>query len=331
MHALQLEQQALRDISEIQDLQPQLKLTALRKLAQYDEPMRRPTTLYDDYHAKVDELKQINSKMVATYTNALKASDISLVFPFLPTFAAPLAPAGDLRSPPTSSPSSGSAGSAPKLAPAVMNFDTALSPTATPTQLTPSAPHTDAANQLESDGIVGQPPGFCAEDGRGGLRLPEAALNYPEWMRTLLSDSLSDFCFQLKVLLPDGDATLLNQTLTQLDFLTRIREKVSVRTTWFLPFLYGLLGSAVFLMRNVANVRTAAIGGLSILMRASLGGVAGIVIGWFTATASPALQSTSSLSIPFALAFLTGYGIEGLFSLLDKLNQAIGQGTSSRA
>jgi hypothetical protein len=31
-----------------------------------------------------------------------------------------------------------------------------------------------------------------------------------------------------------------------------------------------------------------------------------------------------TLSVPFALAFLTGYGIDALFNLLDRLNRAIG-------
>ena len=60
-----------------------------------------------------------------------------------------------------------------------------------------------------------------------------------------------------------------------------------------------------------------------IAMRVSLGGVAGIVIGWFT-VAPPNLETVSSISVPFALAFVTGYGIDVLFTILDRVNRALG-------
>jgi hypothetical protein len=129
-------------------------------------------------------------------------------------------------------------------------------------------------------------------------------------MRTILRDSLSNFCFQLKVLSPSGDSALLTQNFSSYTFLSKLKGKVSLRTDWFLPFLYGLLGSAVFMMRNIANVRTPAMDWFPVIMRVSLGGVAGIVIGWFSAAAGSISNSTSASFLPFGLAFLTGYGIE---------------------
>ena len=158
--------------------------------------------------------------------------------------------------------------------------------------------------------------------------LPSETKTYPKWMKTALRDSLNDFCFQLKVISPGGSGALLSQSLNQLEFVDVIREKVSLRSTWFLPFLYGLLGSAIFMMRNISSVRTPAMEWFPIVMRISLGGVAGIVVGWFAVSKPGAPETASLLSLPFSMAFLTGYGIDALFSLLDRFNRALGEGST---
>jgi hypothetical protein len=145
-------------------------------------------------------------------------------------------------------------------------------------------------------------------------------------MRQIFLDNASDFCFQVKVLSPNNDSALLNQNFSGFasPFISKLKDKVSLRVEWFLPFLYGLLGSVVFMMRNIASIRTPAMEWLPVLMRVSLGGVAGIVIGWFSA-AVPQGTATPAIFLPFGLAFLTGYGIDVLFNLLDKLNRSIGE------
>jgi hypothetical protein len=164
----------------------------------------------------------------------------------------------------------------------------------------------------------------------GDLRLPATSVRYPAWMQAALRDALTDFCFQVKVVTPGG-GELTSQSLSRLTFVSWIREKVSLRVQWFLPFLYGLLGSAVYMMRNVASVRTPAVEWFPVVMRICLGGVAGIVIGWFWSANSLYLQGTSALSLPFALAFLTGYGIDVLFNLLDRFNRTIGSAPAPAA
>ncbi|HUR87985.1 MAG TPA: hypothetical protein VMZ74_02740, partial [Ramlibacter sp.] len=114
----------------------------------------------------------------------------------------------------------------------------------------------------------------------------------------------------------------LSSAIAPLGFLPEIGDKVSMRQNWFLPFFYGLLGSIIFVMRNVANLRTPAMEWFPIMMRLALGGVAGIVIGWFSFFTGPFEHTHTSVSVPLALAFLTGYGIEILFSLLDRLIKA---------
>jgi hypothetical protein len=95
-----------------------------------------------------------------------------------------------------------------------------------------------------------------------------------------------------------------------------------------LPLLYGLLGASVFLMRQlfgeshgtVVTVTTA-----KAVLRLGLGGIAGLAIGWFwVPDASKSVSEVAKLSTaPFALAFLAGFSIELLFSLLDRILAAL--------
>jgi hypothetical protein len=329
MNALRIEQGAIVELNELQELNPQSKLTALRMIAQNDlsqgsQDIAKYTALLDEYHQRSIELKQINDRMASTYTRALEVSDVPL-FPLgqYPTkVLESLHLTGDAKSrndSPTAS-SSASIGKAAKQSGLVAPGGGA------PASSAPGASGVslnDTPNSLDDSKVVAKAEELCAEDGDGSMSLPPQAAHYPKWMRTLLADTLSDFCFQLKVLSPDGQGTVLNQSLMELSFVPHIKDKVALRVTWFLPFLYGLLGAAVFLMRTVASIRTPAMQWFPIVMRLSLGGVAGIVMGWFSVAASPDIAATSSLSVPFALAFLTGYGIDVLFTLLDRLNRAI--------
>lgn len=113
------------------------------------------------------------------------------------------------------------------------------------------------------------------------------------------------------------------------------RNKVHLLMSWLLPGLYGLLGACVYVMRDLLRGNGSSKAGgdarivelLSLLLRVSLGGLAGIIIGWFSVPASPAASSAaiSISSIPFGLAFLAGYSIESLYALLDRLPKTVGQ------
>lgn len=116
-------------------------------------------------------------------------------------------------------------------------------------------------------------------------------------------------------------------------YIYTTRNKVQLLVSWLLPGLYGLLGACVFVMRGLLHSSGPAGGDarivdlLSLLLRVSLGGLAGIIIGWFSVPSalSPTSSSIAVSSIPFGIAFLAGYSIEGLFSLLDRLNRTLGQ------
>jgi hypothetical protein len=107
------------------------------------------------------------------------------------------------------------------------------------------------------------------------------------------------------------------------------RNKVNLLISWLLPGLYGLLGACVFLMRRMLSAdapgknpaRIGVVHMLSLLLRAALGGLAGIIIGWFwVPTSLTATSSSIAVSaVPFGIAFLAGFSIDSLFALLEGL------------
>lgn len=282
MDSLRKEQEAIATLVEIQQLRPQEKLNSLRTLAQFEKPIDRRSATYEAYQQRVVELRQINGKLIRSYTTAVTAQQI----PLFPTFRF-----------------------------LYQNFFDR-----------PGTVNTQASEPVPAEApggkeYVPERP-LCVVDAHGRMELPPEAGRYPEWLRNLLGDALNDFCFELKVFGASGTGVALSSSLVQLGYLPEIADKVSMRQNWFLPFFYGLLGSIIFVMRNVASLRTPAMGGFQITMRLALGGVAGIVIGWFSFFSGPLERSQTAISLPLALAFLTGYGIEMLFGLLDKLIRA---------
>ena len=97
----------------------------------------------------------------------------------------------------------------------------------------------------------------------------------------------------------------------------------------FLPLLYGFLGSSVYLMRKFFSDGTSGRGEEftlgQVFLRLGLGGVAGLAIGWFWSPAATknVAEATVFSTLPFGMAFLAGFSIELLFSILDRIIEAI--------
>jgi hypothetical protein len=340
MHALQLEQEALASIEVIRAMQPQQKLTDLRRIAQWDKPLalpHGPQLLTDQYYQRLTELTHIYNAMQISYSSAVAARDITF-FPFQNWLTNKNKDAAETD---RQAPSDGAykakvvtaatVGSLPLPAPAPASTGNAtlgLADQAKKQRLAAVARPRDetAVNANAIQNLIKFES--CTEDQGGALRLPDEALRYPEWMKAALREANSDDCFQLNVLSPGGSGAKFKDTLSRLLFYSDIKDKISLRVYWFLPFLYGLLGATVFVMRNIASVRTPAVKWYTVAMRIFLGGVAGIVIGWFASGPSTGGGVTPVLSVPFSLAFLTGYGIDVLFNLLDRLNAALAETTS---
>lgn len=92
---------------------------------------------------------------------------------------------------------------------------------------------------------------------------------------------------------------------------------------YVLPLLYGLLGSFAYVLRTMSmEIRSLVYSDDSNIryrLRIQLGALAGLAVGWFIPDdSSQAALSFQSLS-PLALAFLAGYSVELLFSMMDRI------------
>ncbi|UAA37907.1 hypothetical protein KIH87_14565 [Paraneptunicella aestuarii] len=95
---------------------------------------------------------------------------------------------------------------------------------------------------------------------------------------------------------------------------------LSAFQNYVLPLLYGLLGSLIFVLRELAReIKSLTYGFDSEIryrLRITLGALGGLVIGWILRVDDElALVSMS----PMAMAFLMGYNVEVLFSIMDKV------------
>jgi hypothetical protein len=136
------------------------------------------------------------------------------------------------------------------------------------------------------------------------------------WRQVVLREQINQSCFKEMMGIKHGMAI----ESTSLFYTAHIRDNVVLLNVWILPFLSGLLGATVFLLRDSLNPLTANFGLARVVVRLALGGVAGIIIGWFwVPTGTFGTQLGKGSSIPMALAFLTGFSIDILFSALDRL------------
>mgnify|MGYP000477337615 FL=1 len=105
---------------------------------------------------------------------------------------------------------------------------------------------------------------------------------------------------------------------------------------YILPLMYGLLGAFIFvlrsLMREIKALTYTFSSEIKYRLRLTLGALGGMVVGWFLKPEEA--NSLASLS-PMAVAFLMGYNVDVLFSLMDKLianiKQSIGKPDNAQA
>jgi len=101
---------------------------------------------------------------------------------------------------------------------------------------------------------------------------------------------------------------------------------------YLLPLLYGFLGAVTFVLRTLSveirNLTYTRDSEIKYRLRLSLGALAGMAIGWFFKPED--VNFVSSLS-PFAVAFLAGYNVDVLFSIMDKMIEKINDWINSPA
>lgn len=129
----------------------------------------------------------------------------------------------------------------------------------------------------------------------------------------------------------------------QLDQLNLQRKEYEVRIVYFenilsadfmlnafqgyiLPLLYGLLGAFIYVLRclmgEIKAITYTFDSEIRYRLRLTLGALGGMIIGWFLKPEETG--AIASLS-PMALAFLMGYNVDVLFSLMDKVIDNIKQ------
>jgi hypothetical protein len=298
-------------------------------MVQYEKPLDKSNAAVEAYYQRLSDLVQLNSKMSATYLRAKESLDLPFVS-FLPTSIPFPADWSFFKKADAAKGNSAHEGAQGASAPVQLDASTAKAQ---------SSPVREGADVHDYD--AGEKPKFgdssdrkCDEEPEGSVRLPPEAANYPPWLKAVFSEALNDSCFQQRIT-RDSTASgwrgvLLDDSQDFFGKVPNIRDRVSERVNWALPFLYGVLGSIIFVMRNVASLRSPAMGWWPVIMRIGLGGIAGIVIGWFSGGTVSSVASNSSFSLPFALAFLTGYGIDVLFNLLDKLNRSMAEASAKK-
>lgn len=118
------------------------------------------------------------------------------------------------------------------------------------------------------------------------------------------------------------DATQQSQYELRIIFFENVLSADFVLTafqSYILPLLYGLLGAVIYVLREllkeVKELTYNFDSEIRFRLRITLGALGGMVIGFFLKGDNAA--GLASLS-PMAIAFLMGYNVEVLFSLMDK-------------
>jgi len=131
-------------------------------------------------------------------------------------------------------------------------------------------------------------------------------------------DLLEDYKFLTSI--GDDSPMVLFQPSLGPQYAFAIERQRILISAWILPLFYGLLGASVYLMRTYLNDKTANQGFFPLVLRLALGGIAGLAIGWFSV---PGSSSAAISTIPFGIAFLAGFSIDAVFTLLERLAQTI--------
>jgi len=171
----------------------------------------------------------------------------------------------------------------------------------------------------------------CEESGSSKSKL--VPIGYPDWLRNVVLDTLDEFCFasrlsvdSLSVLDPirRGTASPFGPDGASNDPVAKVEQRMRVQTGWLLPFLYGLLGACVYVMRRLLfDTKAAVVENVVIVLRLALGALAGVAIGWFAVPSSMSSAALGASSLPYVLAFLAGFSIDILFTMLDRVNRLL--------
>lgn len=134
-----------------------------------------------------------------------------------------------------------------------------------------------------------------------------------------LQDNINDFYTTLC----ERAVELEKQHLGVEDALVNSKTILAVLSQYLLPLLYGLIGSLAYILRTLSseihNVTFTRGSEIRYALRWPLGMLGGVTVGLFF---DPADFSGFAAITPLGLAFLAGYGVELLFTGLDRMVSA---------
>lgn len=290
---------ALREYHEVRQTPVAEKIGGLRQLVQQDNVLQKRGALYEQFLRDVRELKDLQARRTAAFamlTN-LRADP---AWPFQQEL---LQAVSWGRTQLFGPPDSASASSDPSVEDLPFGNDNTF----------PPCPADEALNARET-------PVQLASKGGSTTGASESVVG--GWPWDLAKENLDEYCF-LKALNLDQRFGNVNYLSLSEDAVV-VRDRNALVSAWVLPFVSGLLGAVVFLLRDLMSTYTPSFAAPRVLVRLSIGGVAGIIIGWFWAPAgllAEELPKTSS--VPLALAFLAGYSIDILFSALERVRSSV--------
>lgn len=176
--------------------------------------------------------------------------------------------------------------------------------------------------------------GYAAQTYGGVMPAPEqkqttqADPNNPssETVDTLL-EALRVFFFNAAAFIAEARLTSMNpvKPIPIYETILRLHEAMNTFGTWYLPALYGMLGSTVFHMRRFLDPNSPNPSSIRTAYRIFLGAFAGIVVVWFWAPSPKSGEPVVSALSSFSVAFLVGFSIDIFFQALDRLVTKVAQ------
>ena len=291
---VQGQESALRAYREILDARGSERITDVRKLVQQGHALAKDSCQRDAYQKARHEVRQLADRWAVASTTLFQLSQAS-AWPLVDSI-------GDIS---------------------IMIGLRSVLPTSTAA--------TSAKSHAVIETIANKFNGNydpCDESKRSGV----VPVGYPEWLQKVVLDSVDEFCFASKISvdrLSTDDPLRLRASYfgpqgSEYDPVAKVEQRMRVQTGWLLPFLYGLLGACVYVMRRLLfDTKAVAVENVVIVLRLALGALAGVAIGWFSASTSGPPPSLAASSFPYMFAFLAGFSIDILFIMLDRLNRVL--------